>query len=62
MWADERQEGHVAGALEGNAKGALVSCAGAGLAARLDLGAFAEVSLETVDVFVVNVLYFVDAE
>ena len=62
MWADEGQECHVASTLEGNAEGALVACTGAGLAAWLDLGAFAQISLETIDVFVVNVLYFVHAK
>jgi hypothetical protein len=62
MWADEGQECHVASALEGNTEGALVACAGAGLASWLDFGAFAQISLETVDVFVVNVLYFIHAK
>jgi hypothetical protein len=52
----------VASTLEGNAEGALVACTGARLAAWLDLGAFAQISLEAIDVFVVNVLYFVHAK
>jgi hypothetical protein len=62
MWADEGQECHVASALEGNTEGALVACTGAGFASWLDLGAFAQISLETIDVFVVNVLYFIHAK
>jgi hypothetical protein len=62
MWADEGQECHVASTLEGNAEGALVACTGAGLASWLDLGAFAQISFETIDVFVVNVLYFIHAK
>jgi hypothetical protein len=62
MWADEGQECHVASALEGNTESALVTRAGAGLAPWLDLGAFAQVSLETIDVFVVYVLYFIHAK
>jgi hypothetical protein len=52
----------VAGALQGDAQGALVAGAGAGLAARLYLGALGEVASQARDVLVVNRVYFVHAE
>jgi hypothetical protein len=62
MGADVGQEGHVAGALEGDAQGALVAGACAGLAARLYLGALGEVASQARDILVVNRVYFVHAE
>src|SRR5690606_5924239 len=44
--AGEWQKGHVAGTLDGDGEGALVLGAGAHLAARLDLAAFADVTPE----------------
>ena len=48
------QQRHVAGPLEGDRQLALVRGAGAGLAARLDLGALGEVAAEAVDLLVVD--------
>ena len=62
MGADVGQEGHVACALQGDAQGALVAGAGAGLAARLYLGALGEVAAQARDILVVNRVYFVHAE
>jgi hypothetical protein len=52
----------VAGTLEGDAEGALVAGAGAGLAARLYLGSLGEVAAQARDILVVNRVYFVHAE
>jgi hypothetical protein len=60
--AGEWQKGHVAGTLDGDGEGALVLGAGAHLAARLDLAAFADVTPEPGQVLVVNVLDVVHGE
>ena len=57
-----RKERDVAGALEGDRELALVAGAGAGLAARLDLGALREVAAEAVDLLVVDLDRLVGAE
>ena len=56
------QQRHVAGPLEGDRQLALVRGAGAGLAARLDLGALGEVAAEAVDLLVVDRDRLVGAE
>ena len=56
------QQGDVAGALEGDRQLALVPGAGAGLAARLDLGALGQVAAEAVDLLVVDLDGLVGAE
>ena len=45
----------MASALEGNTEGALVTCAGAGLAARLDLGALGEIPAKASYVLIVDI-------
>src|SRR5688500_12035767 len=57
-----REQGHVAGALQGDRQLALVAGAGAGLAARLDLGPLREVAAEAVDLLVVDERGLVGAE
>src|SRR5687768_2203281 len=57
-----REQRHVAGPLERGGQHPLVTGARAGLAARLDLGALAEVAAEAVDLLVVDALGLVDAE
>ena len=57
-----RQQGHVARALERDGQRALVLGAGAGLAARLDLGPLADVAAEAIDLLVVDGLGLVGAE
>jgi len=52
----------MASALEGNTEGALVTCAGAGLAARLDLGALREIPAKASDVLIVDICDVIDAE
>ena len=57
-----RQERDVAGPLEGDGQLALVAGAGAGLAARLDLGPLGQVAAEAVDLLVVDLDGLVGAE
>src|SRR6478736_2507674 len=56
------QQGDVPGTLEGDRQLALVTGAGAGLAARLDLGALGQVAAEAVDLLVVDLRGLVGAE
>src|SRR5688500_9845334 len=57
-----RQQGYVAGALEGDGQLALVPRAGAGLAARLDLGPLGQVAAEAIDLLVIDERGLVGAE
>ncbi len=57
-----RQQRDVAGALERDGQLALVPGAGAGLAARLDLGALGQVAAQAVDLLVVDLDGLVGAE
>src|SRR4029077_13321682 len=56
------QQGDVPGTLEGDRQLTLVTGAGAGLAARLDLGALGQVAAEAVDLLVVDLRGLVGAE
>jgi hypothetical protein len=56
------QEGHVTSALDGDAEAALVSSAGAGLAAWLDFAALGEVAAQARHVLVIYLDHAVHAE
>jgi hypothetical protein len=62
VWANKGQKRHVAGTLDCHAQGALMSGAGTGLAPRLYLGAFRQISAEPRYVFIVNIPNVVYAE
>lgn len=57
-----RQQRDLARTLERGCEHSLMSSAGAGLATRLDLAAVGDISAEAAGVFVIDELYFVDAE
>src|SRR4051794_24767339 len=57
-----RQQCHEAGALQGCGERALVMRAGAGLAARLDLGSIRQVAAQPVDVLVIDNMNLVHPE
>jgi len=60
--AFERQERHVSGLLDGCRHGALVLCAGTGLAARANAAFLCDVFSQKIDLFIVNRQGFVGAE
>ena len=62
MLTGEREEGDEAGPLQRDAERALVSGAGAGLAAWLDLAALGQVATQASHVLVIDLLHAVNAE
>src|SRR5438876_622652 len=57
-----RQHRHQASPLEGGRQHALMLGAGAALAAGIDLAAIADIAADATDIFVVDLLHFIDAE
>ena len=62
VWSRERQQGHVARALDGDRQRPLMLRTGAHLAPRLDLAAFTDVAAKPGQVLVIDVLDVVDGE
>ena len=62
MLCGEGQQGHVARAFERDGQAALVLGAGAGFAARLNLGAVRQVAAQALGILIVDVAHVVHTE